>query len=475
MERESPQTLKITVVDKRKEIEAQKQRTKDIEAKKSKEQGEKIFKDAILDNNIEKISIYEFEKIKSNGFSVKMPDMRKLLPEDHFINIYTKWISGITDGYYEYSVITAFWLLSALSKNAIILKLKIGTIRPNLWIFILGKSTTSRKTTIIKKARYIYEQITDRKSSNEEFSIEGYLKLLEVDPNHDFVRDEAGGLLAKYNKKYNEGIFDMECAIYDCQNVCKILAQETVTVENPCTTELYGTTVGSFFRNAKVETITSGWGYRYLYACPDYVKPRKDIGLETEEDQKAFESVIERAKHIFSRFDNSDQVNFSIDTDALEIYNEKIAELEINLDQVGNDMLSSAIGRYQMYALKLAMLIEIGNPEMSFTITKKSMEIALKLIAEYFLPTFQSLSESLEEDSKYNQVERVISTLRKLGNTATRSKLLKYSKLKARDFAEVLATLEMSQTISRKQIVEDHTEVIMLENENINFSKVIQK
>lgn len=456
--------------------EARKQR-KDIEAKRLKEQERqaeiKACKDTPLYNNIEKISIDDFEKIKSNGFSVKMPDMSKLLSDDHFINIYTKWVSGISDTYYEYQVITAFWLLSAFSKHKVSLKLKTDTIRPNIWIFILGKSTTSRKTTVIKKARYIYEQTTGRKSSNEEFSIEGYLKYLEFDPNHDFVRDEAGGLLAKFNKKYNEGIFDIECAIYDRQNVCKILAKETVTVENPCTTELYGTTVGSFFRNAKVENITSGWGYRYLYACPDYVKPRKDIGLETEEDQQAFESVIERAKYIFSIFENSDQINFSIDTDALEIYNEKIAKLEINLDQVGNDMLSSAIGRYQIYALKLAMLIEIGNPEMSFTITKKSMETALKLIAEYFLPTFQRLSERLEEDSKYNQVEKVIATLRKLGNTATRSKLLKYSKLKARDFAEVLETLEMSKTISRKKIIENHTEVIILENENINLYKIL--
>jgi hypothetical protein len=80
------------------------------------------------------------------------------------------------------------------------------------------------------------------------------------------------------------------------------------------------------------------------------------------------------------------------------------------------------------------------------------MDLAISLITDYFLPSYQDVVERLEEDIKFNQVEKVISTLRKLGNTAPRYKLLKNSKLKQKDFAEVIETLVSSKTISIKTV-----------------------
>ena len=88
---------------------------------------------------------------------------------------------------------------------------------------LLGQSTKSRKTTAVKKIKQIRERHGYRNLQRRAL-IEGYLETLADNPIQSFVCDEASGLLSKYHKKYNDGVFDLECKIYDCESVRKIKA-----------------------------------------------------------------------------------------------------------------------------------------------------------------------------------------------------------------------------------------------------------
>lgn len=406
----------------------------------------------IKEQAVEEITQEELSKIRSERYSPRIPNLREILDEHHLINVYCDWISSLSDTYYEYQVATALWLLSALTEGKVHLRVKQEVIKANLWMFLLGRSTTSRKSTAINKARDIYSHATDCELYNDDYSLEGYLKFLSKSPVCNLVRDEVAGLLAKNYKKYNEGIFDTECLIYDGQDFRKTLTKEEVVIKNPFVTHLYGTTLDSFTNIMQMMTVLGGYGFRFLYFAPDYVKPRKDIDLETDEDIEKWAEILSRVKKLRKFFDDSDIIDFKADPKALKKYNNVVANLETTIDKIGDSMLNSALGRYQIYILKLAMLIEIGKPEPSFTIHEDSMDLAISLVINYFLPSYQDVVERLEEDIKFNQVEKVISTLRKLGNTAPRYKLLKNSKLKQKDFDEVVITLVASKTISIKTI-----------------------
>ncbi|MGB9940241.1 hypothetical protein [Methanosarcina sp.] len=423
----------------------------------------------------DEITLEQLDSIKSNGFSVRMPDLAEILEEDHLINIHTRWLSSLSDTYYEYQVGSGLWLLSALTQGKVQLRLKQETLKPNIWMFILGRSTTSRKSTAINKTRSIYEHATSSVLYNDEFSVEGYLKVLSETPTANFVRDEVSGLLAKYNKKYNEGIYDNECAIYDGQTLRKALAKEEVIVNSPYVTHMYGTTLDSFVQKVTLESVNTGWGFRFLYFSPDYCKPRKDIDLEADEDVNAWTTLSARVKLIHKMFEESPVIDFHIEKPALALFNHVVADLETSLDKLGNGMLNAAVGRYQLYALKLAMLIEIGKKRPSFEITEETMKLALALIIEYFIPSYMSVISKLEEDVKFNQVEKVLVTLRRQGNTATRSKLLKNSKLKKKDFEDVLETLESSKAVIIKRIVETGGEIIILQDDQVDLREHLEK
>ena len=72
----------------------------------------------------EEISLAELKNHKMDQNSRRMPNLMEILPADHFINIVTDWMSGISDTYYEYQVSTALWLLSDLIQGKGMLVIK---------------------------------------------------------------------------------------------------------------------------------------------------------------------------------------------------------------------------------------------------------------------------------------------------------------------------------------------------------------
>ena len=375
------------------------------------------------------------------------------LPDDHFLTDFVNWLSSITDGYYEYQVVSGLWLLSALTHGKVVLKLKQELIKPNLYMMVFGKSTTSRKSTVVNKARNIYMASSDTILYNDDFSLEGYMEMLSEQPISHFVRDEAAGLIAKNHKKYNEGIFEAECAIYDGQDYRKTLAkgrekkQREYIITKPFVTHLYATTPSNFANHMTLEDFECGYGYRFMYAHPNYKKDRMPLEMESDNDFELWTKVISNTRKLFNYFRGSEEIQFRFDDDAIEYYNETLAKLEDEADEIDNDMLNSALGRSQVHVLKLAMLLEIGKNEPSFVLTKNSIEVAMYMVMNYFLPTCMNIISRLQEDVKFNQIEKCISVIRRLGGTTSHKLALQHSKLKAKEFNECIETMIESDTV----------------------------
>lgn len=117
--------------------------------------------------------------------------------------------------------------------------------------------------------------------------------------------------------------------------------------------------------------------------------------------------------------------------------------------------MSSAVGRSQIHILKLAMLIELGKDLISTTITKESLAISANAVVTYFIPTLMDVVDMMQEDVKNNMVEKVIYVIRRHGGAIQHTKALHDTKLKSRDFAEVIVTLQESETIEK--VVESTT------------------
>jgi hypothetical protein len=377
------------------------------------------------------------------------------LPEDHFIMQYVKWMRSKNDGYEEYRIACALWVESALTGGKVTLKLKQGPVKPNIWVNNLGKTTYSRKSAVVNGAREIYEMATDTVLYNDDYSIEGYLETLAENPVLNNVRDEVAGLMAKFHKKYNEGIFELECAIYDGQNIKKTLSSgknktpKTYVVKNPFVTKLYATTPENFSRYMTIEDFLCGYGFRFLYTLPDYKKDRMPLTVETQEDVDAWAAILARIKKLKRFFDDSPGVDFSEGSGAMAYYDKIMAALENAAEASNNDMLNAAIGRGQAHILKIAMLIELGKAVPSTVLTAESIKIASDMVINYFIPTAMQVIDRLQEDIRTNNIEKITSILRQKGGVMQHSRLLHDCKIERSKFSESIATMIESDTIER--------------------------
>ena len=316
---------------------------------------------------VDEISVEELKDlIKKQHDDNRMPDLSKLLPDDHFLNIFPAWMSRLTDTYYEFQVCGAFWELSAVTQGKVKLELKQGTIKPNVWFELIGRSTTSRKSTAVNNTSSVWAAVSGEILNNDDFSLKGYLEALSRNPVSNYVRDEAAGLFAKYKQKYNDGIFDAECTFFDSKNYRKTLASkgkkdpQTFEIRDPFITHFYATTLNRLQGSLALEDFASGYGIRFLYAYPSYPKARKDIDLEDEEDAEKWGAVVTRLKTLYNHFNRTDNINFKITPEALRTYNNITAELENITDDILDGLLDSAAGRAQDYILKLVPLQKIS-------------------------------------------------------------------------------------------------------------------
>ncbi len=403
---------------------------------------------------IEELSISEIV-----GMAEKTRDLRlnMCLPDDHYVTLHKAYLESVTDGYPEYMILTGLSNLSAITQGKVSLRLKHDVVRPNLFINILGTSTVSRKSTIVNKARKIYEVATDQDVSNHEYSIEGLIETLAKEPVSYQVRDEAGGQMAKDLKKYNEGIGDLWCAMYDGQTYKKTLASgrqkepQIYSIREPFVTRLWATTPENFLRYTTIDDFLSGHMYRILFTNPSYKKKHMPFGIESEEDMDHWAVLVYRTRSLFNHFKKSNGVAFSITDEALGYYNNVVYDLEIQAEQANNEMFAATVGRSQTHILKIAMLLEIGKFELSHTVTLESIKAASEMIIGYFIPTIMNLMNRVAEDAKNNKIEKVITVLRRLGGYAPHTKLLHDSKMVAKEFNECIGTLIEAGAIKERK------------------------
>jgi|GEM_PF-1529892 hypothetical protein len=423
--------------------------------------------------NIAEINAEELkELIQKQHDDNRIPDLSKLLPDNHFLNLYPSWMSGLTDTYYEFQICVALWERSAATQGKVKIELKQGTIKPNVWFMLIGRSTTSRKSTAVNKTSSIWAAVSEKILDNDDFSLEGYLEALSRDPISNFIRDEAAGLFAKYKQKYNDGIFDAECTLFDGKNYKKTLASkgkkdpQTFEIIGPFITHFYATTPDRLQGSLALDDFASGYGIRFLYAYPSYPKARKDIDLEDEEDAKKWGEVVTRLRTLYNNFKKVDSINFKITQEALSAYNSIVTELENITDNISDGLLDSAAGRAQDYILKLAMLIEIEKTEQSFEITEESVQLASLLVINFFLPCFASIRDLLFEDVKHNIIEKMLKIFRNKNGTCTKSELITLGYFLKSERDSALEALQECGAVEEKIIAETHKHIYILKNDN---------
>jgi len=238
-----------------------------------------------------------------NAYSLpEGPKFECHLPKDHFIQRYMAYGYDVSDAYSDYWFAGGLFALAIVANKKIKIVLRQGTVYPNLYEIILGKSSLSRKSTATDKTESMLDTVWPYLIGAKvptEFSPEAFIEHMSNHQHCPWIRDEAAGVLSLMKKDYMRGFKDTLMNLYDCRPQHRQLrtsqrknTQTDFKVDDPYLNMFWATTEASFGANTEQNDTLSGFLARFLFFFP---QGKKNRWLPLEEGtswNSAFEGVI---------------------------------------------------------------------------------------------------------------------------------------------------------------------------------------
>ena len=400
-----------------------------------------------------------------NGLPVaENPRLFVSLEPDNFISEYVDYASSLSDAYVEYHFAAALFMVSTAIDRRAVLKLKQGTVHPNLWLFCLGNSTTSRKTTSMNEPEAILDTYEVGRRLPSSFSPEALIEALADCPRSYFMKDEAGGLLASMSKKYMEETRDFFSELYEGKDYHRKLRtgqrkeKREFQIRSPYVTQWLATTPDNFRAYTSELDVTSGWLLRYAYFWPDYVKPWRAFEEATNEDFSQFVSISMKYRDLKEKLAGLDieGLKLSLTAEGWEHFAGWQRAIEERAMMEEDRIAQAVAGRLMTFALKLAMVFTIGrwdfDPSTTRAISLEHVQEATRQVESYFLPMARVVIEEVARSEKENLQNRIIGTIRRAGGKITRRDLLRRLHVRLEDVDKAISALEASEEIEKLQV-----------------------
>lgn len=409
----------------------------------------------------------EISEEELNAYSLPAgPKFDCQLPKEHFIQRFMAYGSDISDAYIEYWFAAGLFSLAVIADKKLKVTLKQGTIYPNLYISINGKSSLARKSTVVDKAEAMLCQVKPSllpAMVPTEFSPEAFTEHMS-DYNHAaWVRDEAAGVLSLMKRDYMRGFKDSLMQLYDSKPFYRKLrtsqrkgTKTEFRVDDPYLNLMWATTDASLGANTEQNDTLSGFMARFLFFFP---QGNKTKWLPLEEGTAAnsvFEGVVrDQLADIaaqMSELQECQAMHFSPKGASYYTEWQRVREQEWTASNDGNAMQIYA--RLAPTVIKLSMLFEMGMPgfDPSRQIRVEFVEEACGLVDSYFMPTAMAVYDLVGANAEKNVIDRIVAYLKKHNGKATRRDILKDVKIKSADFDDFLSTMEESEQVETKTV-----------------------
>ena len=185
-----------------------------------------------------------------------------------------------------------------------------------------------------------------------------------------------------------------------------------------------------------------------------------DIDDETEEDDFNRNVLHGRYALICERIQNVNSIRMKMSDAGKRVYNDWVKLRSKELVKTKDSVVSSVFGRYQVYALKMAMAFTVGSEEfqdcikgleagtdVEYQIPDAYLNEAIREIDSYFIPTIVNLREQITINSTDNLKAKILEILKRSGCEMKHSDLLKATKQNRSKFNEAILTLIDMQVV----------------------------
>jgi len=299
------------------------------------------------------------------------------------------------------------------------------------------------------------------------------------------------------SRNYQQGVGALLSRLYDCPDQYdRKLRKERIEIEDAYITLQGACVPKQIARYTEVADLESGFFPRMGIVWPERAKERKPRRAPTTEETEMQQalggwlSILHQAVNQLYYANEEQELLITPTDEAFEYYNEWCAEFECFIQETekGRDF-SAFFGRMSDMVLKMAALIELGSQDMGetlsnisgvsgvstlvdermfssnsskdlmelkpltdeLTISLDSVKVATYYAVKLFLPNSRKLVKYVQAYQNEDTIERVYELAVKHAEEDGRishSKLLRNANMKAKDFRDIVKTLQQADKIA---------------------------
>jgi hypothetical protein len=388
-----------------------------------------------------------------------------------FIERYVRWGSGLGDAAKQYHHAAAFMSLSSILAGSIQLPTSFGVIVPNLWFMILADTTLTRKSTAMDIGMELVEEVDPDILLATDGSLEGLMQAIEARPNKPsvFLRDEFSGLLESMVKKdYYAGMAESLTKLYDGKTMKRVLRRETITVRDPCLLIFAGGIKNRVQSLLTLDHVSSGFVPRFIFVTAESdVSKLQPLGPPSMQNLDGRTKLLEELATLRDRYVRTNNVLLKgalvgIQTQKTDCvlsdaawarYNQLEATMlyaGVNSDQP--DVMTPVYDRLAKSTLKAALLVAASRMQDDDKITVELEDLLVALrYATHWRDYALEIVNGIGRSSNEHQLQRILASIKRHPGV-TRSRLMQWYHLEARQAEIIFATLEQRGLVSSTRL-----------------------
>jgi hypothetical protein len=392
-------------------------------------------------------------------------------PEGHYVRRFILWASGRTDAAWDYHEASALVLLATCASNlrAFLPPYPRG-LGANLYVLLLGNTTSSRKSTAIGLARAgVLEGVQDEAILPDRLTPEAFIERMAVRGGKaaTWVIDEFGGVLADiHHRAYMGALREILLTVYGGSDYrysrrskrgkSGEMEKDEAVIRRPNLSVLAGCTP-AVFRTLQRGDIEDGLLPRFAVVYPNTKPPRKPIWQAPENAEAERRELTRWLADVFAWNEQRPPVEFAPDAlRTLDAFGETVEDYATrHVDSVATVMFQ----RLPPMAIKVAMLSALGRPlalpepgafepderkplleTIPLRVTDEDAQIACQVLDRW--RTFATyFAEGIQSDPFQGKVVTFLRKLAELGGRAMRRDLARSLHFDKRTMDGILETL----------------------------------
>jgi hypothetical protein len=410
---------------------------------------------------------------------------------------------GIFSDYLEIGVETSYsrpayhfgallTLASMILGRKVCVKAGPETIYSNIFTFIVGMSTISGKSSacnaVIKRYGDDINGTTEGNLSNEEtpgkkkiisglLSEAALIQNLNSSSNIFWKWDDAGSFFDGI-ESWNAPMLSTLCSIYDGNKVERTLSSRGKqnpqdfmwSCDEPFLSILFNMTISDLETHLNGKVASSGFSPRIMWFL-EYSgerKSNKDLGDQYEQRIAKISDELKYVNEIIRKRQSNDIIfttSSAIEDWCTHLTNKFTSTHGDKSNSPSDDMYLTSIQRGMIHAYKIAMIFSVFDPDVlrgiqfakqfpyRIKITEKYENIAIEIVNDYLIPRSNAVSGICSNADARNAQRKVLIAIDKMGRHATRTQIIRATRLGKRDLKDALDSLiESEELILKPQV-----------------------